>query len=533
MNYGKRTNATMTSGSMTNRTMLRVKTDQEQVREIRVPGPKPAPLDLSELATTLKLNLPQQLLPTLAKQGIHSLENIRMAGGIRHLEGLPVAADDPAVRMLEAHANLSVLSSDAQFNTALIAKGFTSPAAIAATSLKNFVSAVGDQVGDLRAAQAHVKARAQTHFLNNVLTGIRTNAANGYTATNALAARSYDVVQTGCDCKDCESAVSPLAYLYDLLTYARAHLQHLNTGITPQFLTDTFHQPFWDLTVSCSAEEKQVRQVRICIEVLRSYLNSHVPDPDQQAALNAAVSAYLFAAYSALLIRIGTSYDEIRLARSDKPPKRQALAERLGINLGSSQHDHLDALFLDPKTITEESLEELFGLADTTRDPLSDGAKRGDSTNIITRWNLDGVKWGSNTDQDGVIYVSVNVPIQAQGGGGGGTSLQVSLFRDAQQQQLVAYGELATGTSAGTVTVLEENNSGLSGRIVSGGIASAIVLTGIELQAVPRFLSWRLQYLRMLWEEQDRPSDAYSEGTPSSGTDGRLSLLKVKAPLPS
>src|SRR6266567_1551033 len=525
MIYGKRTNATMTSGSMTNRTMLRVKTDQEQVRKIRVPGPKSAPLALSELATILKLNLPQQLLPTLAKQGIHSLEDIRMAGGIRQLAGLPVAADDPAVRMLEAHANLSVLSSDAQFNTTLIANGFTSPAAIAATSLKDFVSAVGDQVGDLRAAQAHVMARAQTDFLNNVLTGIRTNAANGYTATSDLAVLSKDVVQTGCDCKDCESAVSPLAYLYDLLTYAQVHLQHLNAGITPQYLTDTFHQPFWDLAVSCSAEEKQVRQVRICIEVLRSYLNSHVPDPDQQAALNVAVSAYLLAAYSALLIRIGTSYDEIRLARSDKPAKRQALADRLGIELGSSQPDHLDALFLDPKTITEQSLEELFGLADTTRNPLSDGAKRSDSTNIITRWNLDGVKWGRNTDQDGVIYVSVNVPLR----GGGGTSLQVSLFRDAQQQQLVAYGELATGSSAGTVTVLEENNSGLSGRIVSAGSASATVLTGIELQAVPRFLSWRLQHLRTLWEEQDRPSDAYSEGTPSSGTDGRLSLLKVKA----
>src|SRR5258706_15183596 len=97
MNYGKRTNATMTSGSMTNRTMLRAKTDQEQVREIRVPGPRSAPLALSELATTLKLNLPQQLLQALAKRGIHSLEDIRMAGGIRRLARVSVAADEPAV----------------------------------------------------------------------------------------------------------------------------------------------------------------------------------------------------------------------------------------------------------------------------------------------------------------------------------------------------------------------------------------------------------------------------------------------------
>jgi hypothetical protein len=507
--------------------------DNGQPTTAATAAPQQASPTLQELATTLHQPLPQELIPFLNAHGIHTLADIRTAGGISQLQGLPTAAANGAASMLDAQAYLSVLSPDVQFNSALIAKGFTSPAAIAATSLKDFVSAVGDQVGDLRAAQTHVMARAQTHFLNNVLTGIRTNAANGYPAAGDLTALSKDVVQTGCDCKDCESAVSPLAYLYDLLTYAVTHLKHFGAGISLQFLTDTFHQPFGDLEVSCSAEEKQVRQVRICIEILRSYLKSHPPSPDQQAALNSAVSAYLFAAYSALLIRIGTSYDEIRLARSDKPAKRQALAERLGINLGSSRPDHLDALFLDPKTITEENLEELFGLADTTRNPLSDGAKRGDSTNIITRWNLDGVKWGRNTDQDGVIYISVNVPIQAQGGGGGGTSLQVSLFKDAQQQQLVAYGELATGSSAGTVTVLEQNNSGLSGRIVSAGSASATVLTGIELQAVPRFLSWRLQYLRTLWEEQDRPTDAYSEGAPSSGTNGRLVLLKVKAPLPS
>jgi hypothetical protein len=525
MNYGKRTNATMTSGSMTNRTMLRVKTDQEQVREIRVPVPKPAPLALSELATTLKLNLPQQLLPTLAKQGIHSLEDIRMAGGIRHLEALPVAAYNPAVRMLEAHANLSVLSPDVQFNAVLIAKGFTSPAAIAATSLKDFVSAIGDQVGDLRAAQAHVMARAQTHFLNNVLTGIRTNAANGYAATSDLAVLSNQVVQNGCNCPDCASATSPLAYLSDLLTYAQDHLKRFNIKISPQFLTNTFHQPFGDLEVSCSAEEKQVRQVRICIEILRSYLQS----PDlQNNNLNAAVSAYLLAAYSALLIGIGTSYDEIRLARSDKPAKRQALADRLSITLGPSRPDHLDALFLDPKTVTEENLEEMFGLADTTRNPLSDGAKRGDPLNVITRWNLDGVKWGYNTNSDGVIYVNIGTEENGQ------TGVRVILFSDLQKTQPVASGIGIISGGMTTVSLSENNNSGLSGRIdVDTSGQKKPTITSIELQAVPRFLSWRLQHLRTLWEEQDRPTDAYSEGTPSSGTDGRLSLLKVKAPLPS
>ncbi len=477
-------------------TQLRVKPDQEQVGEIRVPIPKPPPLALSELATTLKLKLPQQLLPTLAKQGIHSLEDIRMAGGIPHLEGLPVAADDPAVRMLEAHANLSVLSSDASVNAMLIHKGFTGIRKIAHTPQSLFISTVRDQLGDFKAAQLHVQARAQVKFLSNVLTQIRADKANGF--DNPLADHVSNLEELdSCECKDCRAAVSPAAYLLDLLDFAIQKLTDSGNPIDLQWLATNFHQPFADLVVSCDAVETLLHQVRICIEVLRSYLPPGTEFPGE--------SDYRREAYLALLSKIGTSYEEIRLARTMDADKRKALADRLGIELGTGQLDHLNELFHDPSTIHEVDLEELFGLADTTRNPLSDGAKRGDSTNIITRWNLDGVEWGRNTDQDGVIYAIVDVPIQASSGGGGGTSLQVSLFSDAQKQQLVAYGELATGTSAGTVTVLEANNSGLSGRIDSGGNASAIVLTGIELQAVPRFLAWRLKHLRTLWKAQDRP----------------------------
>src|SRR5437660_5451230 len=167
---------------------------------------------LQELATTLHQPLPQELIPSLNAHGIHTLADIRANGGISQLQDLPGTIDSGVTRMLDAQANLSVLSSDVQMNGTLIAKGFTSPAVIAATSLKDFVSAVGDQVGDIQAAQAHVKARAQTHFLNNVLTDIRTNAANGYTAANDLATLSNQVVQNGCDCADCESATSPPTY---------------------------------------------------------------------------------------------------------------------------------------------------------------------------------------------------------------------------------------------------------------------------------------------------------------------------------
>jgi hypothetical protein len=112
--------------------------------------------------------------------------------------------------------------------------------------------------------------------------------------------------------------------------------------------------------------------------------------------------------------------------------------------------------------------------------------------------------------------------------------VRVYLFSDIQKTRQVATGTGIISNGMATVNVSEASNSGLSGRIdVDVNRMEGLTLTSIELQAVPRFLSWRLQYLRTLWEEEDRPTDAYSEGAPSSGTDGRIALLKVKAPLPS
>jgi hypothetical protein len=166
-------------------------------------------------------------------------------------------------------------------------------------------------------------------------------------------------------------------------------------------------------------------------------------------------------------------------------------------------------------------LEVLFGLTDTTRDPLSTGAKLGDSSPAqITRWVLDGVRWNKNTDLDGTIYLSLKHPSSS--------TWRIELYRDSGRTSLVASGEQSSTT--GRVDVSPENNSGLSGSL---SIAYTADSNTIKISAVPSFLSWQLQHLRTLWEEQDRPSDAYSERTPSSDTYGHLSLLKVKAPLPS
>ena len=85
-----------------------------------------------------------------------------------------------------------------------------------------------------------------------------------------------------------------------------------------------------------------------------------------QGQYTAAFSGYLLTTYQALLTAAGTSYDEVRLARTADPAARAALAARLGITLQPTRPDQLDQLTLDLRAITEDLLESLFGLADTS-----------------------------------------------------------------------------------------------------------------------------------------------------------------------
>src|SRR5689334_1525543 len=102
-----------------------------------------------------------------------------------------------------------------------------------------------------------------------------------------------------CGCADCDAAVSPRAYLADLTRYVTQHVRNGGQPMQLPFLTASFHQPFSDLPVSCEASEKQVHQVRLCIEVLRSYLHGAPPLAAQQRGLAADERAYRLAAYQA------------------------------------------------------------------------------------------------------------------------------------------------------------------------------------------------------------------------------------------
>jgi hypothetical protein len=283
------------------------------------------------------------------------------------------------------------------------------------------------------------------------------------------------------------------------------------TNVSLQFLVDTFHQPFDALPISCETVNQKVLRVRICVEILRAYLGPRpLPDPQNEQVLEKAERDYLLTAYTSLLNQMGTSYDEIRLARTDTSANREALAERLGIELTTPRPatgDELDRLFIDTSVGSngpnglERTIEELFGLADTFRDPLSDGAKFGDDTNaLITRWSLRGAEWGRNTDPDGNVYISFENP--------GPRTFDIKVYQDSQRTQLVASSDPTAGTHA---PVLPENASGLSGSfdVPSGSLSPPG--NDIFISSIPNFLSWRLKHLRTTWTQQDRPDDPYSD----------------------
>lgn len=204
-------------------------------------------------------------------------------------------------------------------------------------------------------AEARIQAatRAQTDFLNNLQFSAAADEANRL--ENPL----RNTARTECGCRDCDSAVSPLAYLADLLQFTRAKVKLNDAPLTLDDLTNTFRQPF-NMPVDCTAVDTPIKQVRICAEVLRRATGIS-PQAEKD---------YLLATYTLLLTKIGTSFSEVRLVRNSPLPIRQALADRLGIKV-----NHLEELFLDPDAdpavLTEARLEQLFGVADTTRESLT------------------------------------------------------------------------------------------------------------------------------------------------------------------
>lgn len=105
-----------------------------------------------------------------------------------------------------------------------------------------------------------------------------------------------------------------------------------------------------------SFANKPIPQVRISIEILRSFLNTE-----------GASDNYLQKTYHSLLRNIGTSYDEIRLLPEDTLSENMDSDPyySLGSRIGITPSELYKTLYISPDNLSEEKLQEVFGLVNT------------------------------------------------------------------------------------------------------------------------------------------------------------------------
>ena len=155
-------------------------------------------------------------------------------------------------------------------------------------------------------------------------------------------------------------------YLQEVIGMAGRYLRVAGTAPTIDDLSGWLHQPLARLIepVNFAPATASIAQARIAVEVLRAVLRPPAP--------RSLDRRYRAQAYEALLRELGTSSEELRLARIADEPTRQALADRLGIGLGGVRPDRLDTLTIPPDEITDRDLESLFGYRSTNpTDPLA------------------------------------------------------------------------------------------------------------------------------------------------------------------
>lgn len=390
---------------------------------------------------------------------------------------------------LKAHAQLHVASRDARVNQALVKADYRSILDIARQPRGEFVAALRVQIPEATAAKLHATAQQQLMVVGAVYAEQQARRANH------MPADSYGApaLETPCAC-DCGSALSPQAYLVDLLDYAVDNLRFEGRPITMARLESSLGQPFAALPVDCAFATGLVRQVRLCVEVLhRRNINEA-----RARRVDAALAAYAARAYEALLRGLGTSYRELRHARADTRA-RERLAERLGV-----APEHVDSLRLEPgstdinRQLDEDRLERLFGLQATARDPLSTGVALGDEQGQIARWQLRGVELGKNTNDLGRIHASIVK--------GSGDTYEIILFKRGARDKT---SRLAAGSMKGTsgeIELVAENNSGLAGRFTLSYKADD---GDISLTVVPEWTIRRKSRLRELWRQADHPERVF------------------------
>ncbi|HRF80630.1 MAG TPA: hypothetical protein PL070_11145, partial [Flavobacteriales bacterium] len=353
------------------------------------------PTSSSSTIVSTGISVPSAVTDYLTANGLSAtrLDDIRQLGGFRNLPGEGVDPENAALKELDGLASLELLQPDLAKNQALFSRGYDSIAAIALAARGKFVDDTNDLFGDMGAGRIHYQARAvHLYAINNDA------ASRAPIPDHELGrARTTPATAKSCNCPDCRSAVSPIAYLADLIGFTASHLTDDRDAVDLEFLEENFHHRMGGLQLDCDQLKRSVCQNRIAAENLRHFQREdggNEPEGDQLAELEVAEKNYLVQAYELLLGKLGTNYNEIRGVRGKVlEDAGKKLALRLGIPLEHGGASTILKLFIDLSdvdNITEgqtdgaiTGLETLFGLRDTKRDPLTDPA-----SSLVEQWKM-------------------------------------------------------------------------------------------------------------------------------------------------
>ena len=280
-------------------------------------------------------------------------------------------------------ADLARSSSDARTNAYLIARGCRD--AGHRGDLQGLRGGHGRRVGITTATRLHAPPSRCTGRWRPPARGpMRSGIALGHAATiDALIDPRDD---QRCECAPCEAAPSPAAYLADLIGYV---VHHLRVGRAVDLLQDrdAFHQPSGHLPTDCAAVEQQLRQVRICIEVLRAYLKANPLSAAQATALQLAEAGYALRSHLARGRLERTTYEALRLSRDGRSAHAGAGARARHRPPGRAPR------YAGPPRAAvgsgrQQTLERTFGLAEHHAEPLTTGPTLGDPGGLIARYVL-------------------------------------------------------------------------------------------------------------------------------------------------
>jgi hypothetical protein len=228
------------------------------------------------------------LLALLSARGFNTLADVRASGGIAQLgEERPDDAD--TLNAIASHARLAAVAPSVEVSRRLVASGMASVGALARSDPQELMAAGLDpsEAVDLRnraaayraaLASFHIEAEAATANLSSRL------YRSGDQPIGLLALATPEIDPDACaTCDLCDSALSPLAYLSDLLDFLIDNFtapHSTSASVQPRSFPDLaaietrFRRSFGALPVTCAAVEESIRQIEIAIEVLERFITT-------------------------------------------------------------------------------------------------------------------------------------------------------------------------------------------------------------------------------------------------------------------